>query len=114
MLYVVDEYFEYFVESESKSHYNNSDDDEIIENVKDKYREKHKYLKEIVSYLEFTILTITLIGFIFYLYKQYKEKNPFSIEKFVLGEQICGWEKREQGGKRRPGRYGKRRILKIK
>ena len=114
MLYVVDEYFQYLVESESKPHYNNADDREKVESIKEKYKEKHKYLKEIVSYLEFTILVTTGIGFIFYLYKQYKDKSPFSIEKFVLGEQICGWEKREQGGKRRPGRYGKRRILKIK
>ena len=113
MLYVVDEYFEYLVDHESDPHYNNSDDDEKIENIKNKYREKHKYLTEIVSYLEFTIIIITLIGFLFYLNKQLKDKTPFSINKFILGEQICGWEKKLLGGKRRPGRYGSRRILKV-
>ena len=112
-LYVTDEYFEYLVEFESEPHYNNSDNKLKIENIKKKYREKHKYLKEIVNYLEFTILITTLIGFLYYFYKQYKDKNHFSIRKFILGEQICGWEKK-LGGKRRPARFGKRRLLKVK
>lgn len=97
ILYAVDEFYEYVIESELKIHLEDIKDEEKKSEEK-KHLEflkvEHKYLKDIVMVLEYIIIVLTLIGFITYFIKQRVDKNKkFSYSKFILGDLTCNWEK---------------------
>ena len=97
LLYVVDEFYEYVIQEELKIHLDtiNDDDKKKEEEKKLKFLKKeHEYLKNIVLILEYLIILITIIGFIYYFIKQkIDKKNKFSYSKFILGDLTCEWEK---------------------
>ena len=93
LLYVTDEYFEYIIKVETEDLIKDTDEDKTNEII-DTFRKKHNHLKQFVDILEYTILLITIIGFISYYLKQKKEKKNFSTMKFLLGNLSCDWQKK--------------------
>jgi hypothetical protein len=94
---IIDNMKKLFSEDELSS-FNNEFDNlkatEIIDKLLVIISSRHNYLKEIIKWMEYLIILLTIIGLISYILQQRKDKGKkFSFTKFLLGDGLCQWEK---------------------
>jgi len=97
-IYVIDEYYVYLLEQELKDHLKDIHDNKEIkiatEEKTESFETGHSYLSQIITILEYSIISLTVIGCSSYFVHQVRKKGAkFSYLKFILGDLRCSWEK---------------------